>query len=93
MFGDHLESTAWLGGSEKTHFHLLYVAFPEVVQDVADPKDMLLQPIVFGYKRSPEPPLRVLKAVSSAGNTSNLRLGTDNGSQYDSREFKKAMQV
>ena len=35
----------------------------------------------------------VLKAVSSAGEISNLRLRTDNGSQYSSREFKKAMQA
>ena len=35
----------------------------------------------------------VLKAVSSAGEISSLRLRTDNGSQYGSREFKKAMQA
>ena len=34
----------------------------------------------------------VLKAISSAGTSlSNLRLRTDNGPQYGSREFKKSM--
>ena len=35
----------------------------------------------------------VLKAASSAGAIPNLRLRTDNGSQYGGRKFKKAMQV
>ena len=35
----------------------------------------------------------VLKATSSAGESPNLRLRTDNDSQYGGREFKKAMQV
>ena len=35
----------------------------------------------------------VLKAASSVGEISNLRLRTDNGSQYSSHEFKKAMQA
>ena len=36
----------------------------------------------------------VLKAVSSAGgNVPNLRIRTDNGPQYGSRDFRKSMQV
>ena len=35
----------------------------------------------------------VLKAVSSVKDTSYLRLRTDNGTQYSSREFRKSMQT
>ena len=36
----------------------------------------------------------ILKAVTSIdGNVQNLRISTDNGPQYDSREFRKAMQA
>ena len=35
----------------------------------------------------------MLKAVSSVKDISHLRLGTDNDTQYSSREFKKSMQA